>query len=137
MKTPVRQLVDFEAAEEFFDYPKGFSVKDAKRFEADMRLQEILFGNTQPVYVGVVSITRHYGGPEEGGWYYDWRQVKGIVECENFLGLLAWVRALRDENPTCPRGRGSVIGGADVTIYMSRSKKLIEDLQTTEVPRYE
>lgn len=142
VKTPVVQLLDFEAAAEFFDVPNGMLSKDVKRFEADQRRQSVLFGDARPVYVGVVSRTRHCGGPEEGGWYYDWTQVETIIECDGsttgmFRDLLWTVRMMRIEYPTCQRGRGSVIGGADVTIYMSRSKKLIEDLQSTEVPRYE
>ena len=26
----------------------------------------------EPAYVSVYSTTQHYGGPEEGGWYYHW-----------------------------------------------------------------
>lgn len=25
-----------------------------------------------PHYVSAYAVTRHYGGPEEGGWWYDW-----------------------------------------------------------------
>lgn len=137
VKTPVVQLLDFEAAAEFFDVPNGMLSKDVKRFEADQRRQSVLFGDARPVYVGVVSRTRHCGGPEEGGWYYDWTQVIDILEFNSFRELLRNVKEMRKDYPTCQRGRGSVIGGADVTIYMSRSKKLIEDLQSTDVPRYE
>lgn len=28
-------------------------------------------GTEQVLYVNVYRVTRHYGGPEEGGWWYD------------------------------------------------------------------
>lgn len=132
--TPVVQLFDYEAAAEFFDVPNGMFTADVKRFEADLRRND----PSKPVYVAVVETTRHCGGAEEGGWYYDWNQVVEIVECEDgFRNLLVTVKALRESHPTCPRGRHSVIGGADVTIYMTRNEKLIDSLQSKETPRYE
>ena len=132
-KTQVCQLLDYEAAAEFFDVPNGMLSKDVKRFEADLRRND----PSQPIYVAVIETTRHCGGPEEGGWYYDWNQVVEVCECDSFRNLLSTVRALRESYPTCQRGRYSVIGGADVTIYMSRSEKLIDSLQSKETPRYE
>lgn len=134
-KTKVLQLLDYEAAAEFFDVPNGMLSKDVKSFEADMRNSS---EERPPVYVGVTETTRHYGGPEEGGWYYDWTEVVEIVKVEDsFRGLLGTVRALLESYPTCPRGRGSVIGGADVTIYMTRNVRLIDQLQSPGRPRYE
>lgn len=26
----------------------------------------------QLVYISIYRVSRHYGGPEEGGWWYDW-----------------------------------------------------------------
>jgi hypothetical protein len=130
--TPVRQLLDCQAYEEFID-SQDWTRGEVKLFEMSRRKLDL----TQPIYVGVVSTTRHYGGPEEGGWWYDWTQVEEILETVSFRSLLWWVRELRNNWPTCSRGRGSVIGGADVTIYMARDKRLIERLQSTEIPRYE
>lgn len=135
-QTPVYQLVDHDAFEELFDVPFA-SRKDIKSFESDMRRRDLKEGAELPVYVGVVSVTRHYGGPEEGGWYYDWHQVEDIATCYSFLDTLRAVKSFRRVYPTCSRGRGSVIGGADTFIYMSRSIKLIENCQTKERPRYE
>lgn len=131
-KTPVVQLVDCEAFEERFDVTWANNY-EVKRFEMSQRRND----PSEPVYVGVVSITRHYGGREEGGWYYDWHQVEEIVQAKGFRHLLSMVRTLREQYPTCPRGRYSVIGGADTIVYMSRNRKLIEKLQSTERPRYE
>lgn len=131
-RTPVVQLLDYEAAAEFFDVPNGMFSKETKRFETDMRRNDL----SKPIYVAVVETTRHYGGPEEGGWCYDWHQVVETKECYTFRHLLWWVKELRRVFPTCQRGRGSVIGGADVTIYMLRHEHLIKRLQSSEVPKY-
>lgn len=136
-KSEVIQLVDYEAAAEFFGVPNGMLTHEVKSFEADMRRNALSEGENPPIYVGVVSIDRHYGGPEEGGWYYDWHQVEEILECQDFRHLLSTVRSLREQYPTCQRGRSSVIGGTDTVIYISRNKKLIENCQSEERPKYE
>lgn len=133
-KTPVSQLVDCEAYEEHFDIPNGAFTRDVKRFEADIRRSKT---EKEPVYVGVVSVARCYGGPEEGGWYYDWHQVEEILKCNSFRCLLATVRTMREQYPPDRFGRYSAAGGRDFYIYMSRDKRLIENQQTTERPRYE
>ena len=135
-KPPVIQLVDIPAYEELFNCD-GICSKTVASFEADVRKNELAQGENPQVYTGVVSITRHYGGPEEGGWYYDWYEVEEILQCQDFRHLLSTVRELREQYPTCPRGRGSVIGGADTIVYISRSKRLIEDCQSDERPGYE
>lgn len=134
-KPPIVQLVDFVAYWERFgsSMVSGLTVN---RFEADVRKSELSRGENPPIYVGIVSISRHYGGPEEGGWYYDWYQVEEIMQCQDFRHLLSTVRTLREEYPSCPRGRGSVIGGDDTVVYISRSKKLIEDIQSEERPTW-
>ncbi|HEY6020405.1 MAG TPA: hypothetical protein VIY48_10990 [Candidatus Paceibacterota bacterium] len=135
-KPLVVQLVDHESAAEFFNVPNGLFTGEVKAFEADMRRNALADGEKPPIYAGVVSISRHYGGPEEGGWYYDWYQVEEILQCQDFRHLLSTVRSLRNDYPSCPRGRGSVIGGDDTVVYISRSKKLIEDMQSEERPTW-
>lgn len=33
-------------------------------------------------YVNIYLVDRAYGGPEEGGWYYDCGQVVKSIECD-------------------------------------------------------
>jgi hypothetical protein len=53
-------------------------------------------------FVTVYEVTRHYGGPEEGGWWYNWydalktfkvprayHKLRNAVKLERWLG---WVR---------------------------------------------
>ena len=32
------------------------------------------------VYISEYSVSRHYGGPEEGGWWYDWCDFVRVVK---------------------------------------------------------
>lgn len=52
---------------------------------------EILPANTQPVrcYVNVYLVDRAYGGPEEGGWWYDYGEVVESRHCETLFEVLA------------------------------------------------
>lgn len=84
-----------------------------------------------PYYVAAIGYSRHYGGPEEGGWWEDAVTVLEVRKCWNLRTGLARARELRAEHPTCPRGRGSVIGGTDVYIETFRT---LEDLPEEGLP---
>ena len=45
--------------------------------DADSRLEGAL---ERPIYINVYHVTRHYGGPEEGGWWYNAGQLVESVE---------------------------------------------------------
>ena len=34
-------------------------------------------------YISEYEVTREYGGPEEGGWWYDWRDYVRVI-CHSF-----------------------------------------------------
>lgn len=72
------------------------------------------------VYVNAYSVSRCYGGPEEGGWWYDdyepLASVPVLKKNDNVeLAKKMLTEALAWENP---RGRGSVIGGSDFVILV-------------------
>ncbi len=84
-------------------------------------------------YVNVYRVTRHYGGPEEGGWWFNWYEcVKSIrVPRENF-GY-----ALKEKLGKEFIGKGniySVLGGHDFLIFTENRKAQSE---TKERPYYE
>lgn len=67
------------------------------------------------VYVNVYDLTRHYGGPEEGGWWYD---TGDLIRCygpfhidqaHELVGLL-------DERFPETGKRFSVLGGEDYRV---------------------
>lgn len=88
-----------------------------------------------PCFLTAYEITREYGGPEEGGWYWDnFVPVESIlVESEDeaekeFLRL--W-----DKYGSNAWGKlYSVLGGMEVRICI---EDFMAENQTTERPRYE
>ena len=76
--------------------------------------------HSEIIYANVFRVTRQYGGPEEGGWWYDAGEVIGSIrvlatDCEDRLRKYL-MRAYEDEQ--CLRGRHSAAGGADVVIRL-------------------
>lgn len=88
----------------------------------------------QTWYVGVYSIRRCYGGPEEGGWWYDSGDLMFSVRCfseesADDLGAL-----LREKFPRTGK-RYSVLGGYDFEIKVGNTFP-IEHFPTNR-PHYE
>lgn len=109
-----------------------------KRSERAQRLAATREGKQPAVYAAAVRITRHCGGPEEGGWWYDWSSVEEVRRAHTYRSLLRHVRELQAEYPTSRYGRHSCADtSGDVVIYLCRSEHQIEGLQSTERPRYE
>lgn len=68
-------------------------------------------------YANVYAVTRHYGGPEEGGWWYDAGEPIGSVAMHpdwSWETVRTFLEALyADRN----HGNiGSVLGGTEVRI---------------------
>lgn len=86
------------------------------------------------VYVNQYTVSRHYGGPEEGGWWYDTGQFVESWPCatEELAFALMQQLATTVEPNRCTRY--SVLGGADTVFY-------VEDEPGAdwpeEVPHYE
>ncbi len=86
------------------------------------------------VYVNVYEVTRHYGGAEEGGWYYDWYECLECVPCrENNAEKIK--DELWEEYKGMKYGDiSSVLGGVDIMIYIEEKRC---ESQTLERPYYE
>ncbi len=85
-------------------------------------------------YVSVYSVTREFGGPEEGGWWYDCKNLLATVPaddktCEAREALLEdW---FKDYN----WGKlSSVNGGEKIRVYSERKKG---EFETKGRPHYE
>lgn len=106
--------------------------------------------------LGVYVVTRHYGGPEEGGWWWNrytlvtsfklWRPIRPIrrqyapgwpwgwelcttERAENFRDLIeAQFNHLNDGDI------GSVLGGEQISVIFETVRG---EWETTEVPHYE
>lgn len=91
----------------------------------EMREENISFSNvlesTAKRFVTVFAVTRHYGGPEEGGWYYDHHYpLKTIVLDGNASDekVKEVCDRLYDEYSNEEEGDiGSVLGGVAIDVY--------------------
>jgi hypothetical protein len=97
---------------------------------------------TGPWYVVQYGVTRHFGGPEEGGWYYDWHELAlpvATVETsrQDAKTMCRAMNALaqRDrEREGRHQGRNSVLGGEDIVYVVETT---VGSNATTERPHYE
>lgn len=92
-----------------------------------------LAGGDIRVWVNVYENTRHYGGPEEGGWWYDWMELK---EGHNvsFKEADEKVESLKEEYGTGEGNISSVLGGYEIYVYIEGSRG---ESQDTVRPHYE
>ena len=83
-------------------------------------------------FVTAYEVTRHYGGPEEGGWYYNWYDPIDTVPTSKPEEMVEEFKTRYED-----RVQGdiySVNGGTAVSV-------IIEDepagMKSTEIPHYE
>lgn len=95
-----------------------------------IRLEKIKSGEPQPFYVVLYQIDRLYGGPEEGGWYWDRIIASEITRVWDWKNALKEIRYLQEEYPKPKYSRGSVLGGTDIEIRVIPSKDYIHEQRT-------
>ena len=87
-----------DMTEEGEDYPCLVQVRNtwklAKRLQRAEARQP---GEVLPIYVVVQGTSRHYGGPEEGGWWYNWTDTAQVFKFYTAKAALRKVRDLREE----------------------------------------
>jgi len=90
-------------------------------------------------FVARVEISRHFGGHEEGGWWYDWSHVDRVWKFSNPRRARRFARKLeREEAVYAPRhDRFSVLGGSDVEIRRTSNPEALSEWQSRHRPRYE
>jgi hypothetical protein len=49
----------------------------------------------RPVYVALVSSDKAYGGPEEGGWYFDTQQVVEQIPVDSLASMVGTIHHLK------------------------------------------
>jgi hypothetical protein len=95
--------------------------------------------SSEQVFVAVVSTSRHFGGHEEGGWWFDWSNVEKAWSFDNPRRARRFARRLeREEAHYAPRhDRFSVLGGTDVEVRRTRDPEALAEWQSRQRPRYE
>jgi hypothetical protein len=92
------------------------------------------------MYVSRYKITRHYGGPEEGGWWYDRQRFSGTIasdlskeEAKQLAGELnARAKADRLQPSGTYQGRFSVANHTDHYYFVEDEPGKLDD---TDKPR--
>lgn len=102
-----------------------------------IEIDQALALGIKPRYLGIYTVDRNYGGPEEGGWYYDWYDhVESVVTTGLSDAAVEAQRGLvKAKHAEKAWGNiSSVLGGLEIRV-------LIEDepghYQSLERPRYE
>lgn len=102
----------------------------------DARKRSIAQGKVPAFYVVVVGVSRCYGGPEEGGWYYDAQRTLEVRKVYTVAGALKMVKQLKEEYPKPRHSRSSVLGGEDTYIELCYSEDMFPE-ETKGRPHYE
>ncbi len=106
----------------------------------DKRQADLKAGKVRPFYLVVEGTSRHYGGPEEGGWWYDWHEVLEVRKAFTLEQGLFHARKLREQYPQPRYNRFSCAnrGESDTRIVLCYGE---DDprwpTESTQRPRYE
>jgi hypothetical protein len=85
------------------------------------------------VYLNVYTVSRHYGGPEEGGWYYNQYNCIEVFPVKNKLADMMR-EELESEHASKKYGNiYSVLGGRDIDVRLEATPK---ESETRERPYY-
>ena len=113
--------------------------EDKESFEIldeDTPAMEPLSPSGPIMYISVYTITRHYGGPEEGGWWYNLSHLRETLPFAYSKTSEDLLRKHLTEKWEDEHGGDiySVLGGSEMEILVEVSPGKHQD---TEVPHYE
>lgn len=95
---------------------------------------EVVLPDNEMVFVNVYSITRHYGGAEEGGWWYNITECIETIPVRNKNSETMYEWALNEYKDHAYGDIYSVLGGRKIEVSIEGSPKGSENL---ERPIYE
>ena len=98
------------------------------------RFKEIPIGEDEIVYVNIYSVTREYGGPEEGGWWYNRLSCIESIPVKNKNSELMEEESEKEYEKLKYGNIYSVLGGRDIEVIIEEKPKQSE---TKERPHYE
>jgi hypothetical protein len=86
-------------------------------YQKNRRRREQRVTPTQRVWVTAYTVQQRYGGPEEGGWYYDDYTPEETVYCRREKALEVEQELMERHKPYLPGGfYGSVRGGFRIDV---------------------
>jgi hypothetical protein len=89
----------------------------------------------QKTWAVVYEVGRNYGGPEEGGWWYDTGKLIQVVICQDEAEAEFQCALWRKAGYSYTGKRSSVLGGEDYDCYYTTEEP--EPFFPTERPHYE
>jgi hypothetical protein len=127
----VGSIDEWEPGQEYFDEDLERRIEEEREEES---LIKFAHGNVV-FFVGVYDVNRNYGGPEEGGWWFDSGELIKTVVAANRTEAESVRDVLQNDYPHS-RKRYSVLGGEDYDIYIFEGK-LPDPYFPEERPHYE
>lgn len=106
--------------------PEG--IEEQEEFVRDQETEEVY-------YVAVYAVNRNFGGPEEGGWWWDSGELIDVRTVEGPQPEAMKVRDRLLEKYPFTKNRYSVLGGEDYDVMVCDS--LPPASFPDEVPHYE
>ena len=105
------------------------------RCNEEKKVLDVITGPPPSIWVNVYFIERKYGGPEEGGWYYNWYTCVESVECKNEEEVEEMVSKLKDKYEDENFGNiYSVLGGQKVKVL---EESYVAESHSMYRPQYE
>jgi hypothetical protein len=89
--------------------------------------------------IGIYFITRQYGGPEEGGWYYDHYELKHSFFVGNMPRekVSEFLKSLFEWEESMNEGAPSLGSTQSRGLYSVMFEEEPGEFETRETPRYE
>lgn len=115
-----------------FEFHCEFGPFECEKCSRQLRLSKIKLGNPQPFYIVVYGITRCYGGPEEGGWWWDYICILQIKRIWTIKDALVSIKNLKEQYPQPKYNRFSVLGGQDIEIILYSKLIFAKEVLSTE-----
>lgn len=110
----------------------GLFVRNEHCKDCDMGLVDA--PDDMKVFVNAYKVTREYGGPEEGDWYYNKYECLEVVPCKNKVSDDI-AENLEEEYKHLEHGDiSSVLGGTKIVVLVEEKMK---ESETRETPIYQ
>ena len=76
-------------------------------------------GQVLPMYIVAFGISKHYGGREEGGWWYDWTSINEVRRAYTLKEALRHAHELKEAYPAPRFNRHSSANNGEADSYIA------------------
>jgi len=130
----IDSLSDWIGVSKDFFYDYGYNKFDTDKWEKYKKEMRDIFGLGFD-YMNAYAVTREYGGPEEGGWYYDAFEPLKSVKLESDMNPDQIKADLEKEFEDVPEGDISSVAGGVKLVVMGEEQPAKRSPETR--PHYE